>query len=211
METSLIKTQLAVVDTETNNYPTYREEDGSPDFTRVLAIDVGIILLDGIEDPEPVTHEFSFQLNDLDFHSHSDPEAFQVNGYEHELRSGLPVVNSFEAREVWLKITELLRGRTIVASNTAFDDGVLKNALISHEICKPTGKPGEHWEPWSKRMVDVRALSHLLMWWYGTKNASVQTSYDYITNYGLPPLKGHRALNDAWKALRVLKFVYKEW
>jgi len=202
---NLKKTQLAVVDTETNNLPDYRDEDGSPDFTRVIATDVGIILLDGINDPNPVTHEFWFQLNEHDFRWNSDPEALRINGYDHEARKGLPVTDSREAAEKYKVIAELLRGRTLVASNTAFDEGVLRNAFISHGVCRPTGVRGEHWEPWAKRMIDVRACSHMMMWWHGTKNASVQTAYDYLVEtYGWPQLQGHRALNDAWKALRVL-------
>jgi len=203
---NLNKTQLAMVDTETNNLPVYRDEDGSPDFTDVIATDVGIILLDGINDPNPVTHEFSFQMNEYDFRWNSDPEALRINGYDHEARNGLPVTDSREAAEKYKVMAELLRGRTLVASNTAFDEGVLRNAFISHGVCRPTGVRGEHWEPWAKRMVDVRAFSHLLMWKMGLENASVQTSYEFLVKHNLAPsIQGHRALNDAWKALAIVK------
>jgi hypothetical protein len=157
----LEKAQLAVVWVKANTLPIVRQAtfytpalivgDGSRDYHGVAATDVGIILLDGVNDPNPVVHEFLFRLDEWHLQQ-AIPK--MLMGYDHGARIGMPVLASKEAKEQWGKIKELLSGRTVISSNAIFDASVLRKGLIMHGVCKPLGgKPGEHWEPWNEEMV----------------------------------------------------------
>jgi hypothetical protein len=180
----LRKTPLAVVWVRANTLPTVRKAtfygpqdihgDGSRDYHAVAATDVGIILLDGIEDSRYTTDEFLFRLDTWHLQQATSE---MLAGYDHEARIGMPVLASKEAKEQWGKIKELLSGRTVVSSNSMFDVSVLRKCLIMHGVCEPLGdKPGEHWEPWNPDVIDASSLAHVVFGSIGLKNMTRQNA-----------------------------------
>lgn len=213
MTPPMLNEKLAIIDTETTDLWTVRPEDGSRDYSKVVVTDIGIILLNGILDQEPQRYEMSFKLSPLDL-DRANPEALEISGYKHSERESKTETGSRVAAMGWRYIADLLQDRVIVASNAEFDLGAMRSNLTRHGVLTPKGNiPGEEWETWTpRRCIDTNAFGYMMKMAYGLKNASVQTSYDFLVPIlGLPVLQGHRALADAEKTLAVLKFAYKRF
>lgn len=197
---------LAIVDTETTGLPRSRVSDGSDDFSEVRATEVAILLLtDRYE--ETSRHVFKFRLSD-EMYNNASPDmkkALEINGYDHSLEGPwgkAPIMGTPQAANQWRNIAVLLRKRTLVAQNVAFDAGVLKAELLRYQLCTEVSFP------WTRRVFDVLGLCQFLRLHYDIRNAKGWSSasiQDVYPAMGGPEMEAHRAMADAERIIYILK------